>query len=80
MATVETIANRCGAMINRKLGPIRAYFVPNCAIVTSGQLGTKIGDAAVLKYKVWGCPLRGKTGDHFLEKLLDPLGGPTTCP
>ena len=25
----------------------------------------------VLKYKVWGCPLRQETGDLFFEKLLD---------
>ena len=28
-----------------------------------------VQDHLVLKYKVWGCPLRGKTGDHFFGKI-----------
>ena len=28
-----------------------------------------VQDHLVLKYKVWGCPLRGKTGDHFFGKF-----------
>ena len=28
-----------------------------------------VQDHLLLKYKVWGFPLRGKTGDHFFGKI-----------
>ena len=51
--------------------PLHPQTVPD--IDPNFSAGTaRVQNHLVLKYNVWRCPLRGKTGDHFFGKIARP--------